>query len=202
MAWLPTMRRNGARAARTRADAVTRSTAVRWGLAGGKVLPVSTGGVPGCHRTGGVEAGLTLAAARREGAEQRRRRRGGGRHRGSGGSGERWGGPAAQAEAREVAAVRRRSGEGKIVVQGRKFGRWRRLRFKGERRGGGLEGWAPHGGRAGEREGGPGRGEDSVARATVKGGGVGVTQNGVADRWVGTRRGPVVSGWVQHEAAR
>jgi hypothetical protein len=35
----------------------------------------------------------------------------------------------------------------------RKFGRRRRLRFKGERRGGGPEGWAPCGGEAGEREG-------------------------------------------------
>jgi hypothetical protein len=30
----------------------------------------------------------------------------------------------------------------------------------------------------------------SVARTTVKGGGVGATRNGVADRWAGTRCGP------------
>jgi hypothetical protein len=58
--------------------------AARWGLAGGKVLPTSTGKVPGWRRAGGVEVGLTLAAARREGAERRRQ--------GSGGSGERLGG--------------------------------------------------------------------------------------------------------------
>jgi hypothetical protein len=29
-----------------------------------------------------------------------------------------------------------------------------------------------------------------VAHTTVKGDGVGATRNGVADRWVGTRRGP------------
>jgi hypothetical protein len=33
--------------ARACASVVTRSTMMRWGLAGGKVLPVSTGGVPG-----------------------------------------------------------------------------------------------------------------------------------------------------------
>jgi hypothetical protein len=84
-----------------RVGTVTRSTAARWRLAGGKVLLVSTSEVPGWRRVGGVEAGLTLAAARCEGAERRRRRRGGGWRRGSGGSGERWGGPAARAEARE-----------------------------------------------------------------------------------------------------
>jgi hypothetical protein len=36
-----------------------------------------------------------------------------------------------------------------------------------------------------------------VVRAKVKGGGVGATRNGVANKWAGTRRGPVVSGWVQ-----
>jgi hypothetical protein len=35
---------------RARADAVTRSTAARWGLAGSKVLPASTGGVPRWRR--------------------------------------------------------------------------------------------------------------------------------------------------------
>jgi hypothetical protein len=58
--------------------------AAQWGLADSKVLPASTDGVPGWRRPGGVEAGLTLAAARREGVERRRR--------GSGGSGERLGG--------------------------------------------------------------------------------------------------------------
>jgi hypothetical protein len=70
------------RAAHACAGAVMRSTAARWGLNGGKVLSTSTGGVPGWRRAGGVEAGLTLAAARREGLEQRRRRRGGSRRRG------------------------------------------------------------------------------------------------------------------------
>jgi hypothetical protein len=35
-------------------------------LAGGKVLPPSTGGALGWHRASGVEVGLTLAPARRE----------------------------------------------------------------------------------------------------------------------------------------
>jgi hypothetical protein len=51
-------------AAHERGGTVMSSTTVRWGLAGGKVLPEGTGGVPGWHRAGGVEAGLTLAAAR------------------------------------------------------------------------------------------------------------------------------------------
>jgi hypothetical protein len=63
--------------------------------------------------------------------------------------------------------MRRRSGEGKIMARERKFSRRRRLYFKGERRGGGPEGWAPHGGETGERErgreGGPWRGGDSTA---------------------------------------
>jgi hypothetical protein len=46
--------RGNARAPRTRsvvtARAVVRSTAAWWGLAGGKVLPASTGGVPGWRR--------------------------------------------------------------------------------------------------------------------------------------------------------
>jgi hypothetical protein len=106
---------------------------------------------------------------------------------------------------RELAAARRQSGEGKIMAQGRKFGwrRWR-LRFKGERRGGG----ARRGGRRVQAEqererekGGPGCDGDStaarrraaagsVARTIVKGGGVGATRNGVTDRWAGTRWGP------------
>jgi hypothetical protein len=126
-----------------RVSTVTRSTAARWRLAGGKVLPVSTSEVPGWHRVGGVEAGLTLAAARCEGAE--RRRRGGGRRRGSGGSGERWGGPAARAEAREKI----RPAGGGSVLKG--------AAGRGAQRGGRrVEAeW--------EREGGPWRGEDSAA---------------------------------------
>jgi hypothetical protein len=85
---------NGVRVMRAR-GAVTRSTAAQWGLASGKVLPVSTGGVPGWRRAGGAEVGLTLAAARHEGAERWRRRRVGGRCQGREGSGEQRGGPAA-----------------------------------------------------------------------------------------------------------
>jgi hypothetical protein len=125
------------RVSHAHAGAVTHSTVVRWELAGGKVLSASTDGVLGWCRARGVEAGLMLAVAQHEGAERRRRRRSGGRCRGSRGSGERRGGPTARAEVREVAEVRCQSGEGKIVVRGRKFGRWRRLHFKGERRGGG-----------------------------------------------------------------
>jgi hypothetical protein len=126
------------RVSHAHAGAVTHSTVVRWELAGGKVLPASTDGVLGWCRARGVEAGLMLAVAQHEGAERRRRRRSGGRCRGSRGSGERRGGPTARAEVREVAEVRCQSGEGKIVVRGRKFGWWRRLHFKGERRGGGA----------------------------------------------------------------
>jgi hypothetical protein len=113
-------RKRGARRARSRGGhrvELTRAPA-RSGLAGGKVLPASTGGVPGWRRAGEVEAGLTLAAAQREGGKRRRRRRGGGRRRRSGCSDEWRGGPAALAEAREVVAARRRSGEGKIAVWG------------------------------------------------------------------------------------
>jgi hypothetical protein len=56
-AWSP-------RAAHERGGTVMSSTTARWGLAGGKVLPESTSRVPGWHRADGVEAGLTLAAAR------------------------------------------------------------------------------------------------------------------------------------------
>jgi hypothetical protein len=100
---------------------VTRSTAARWGLASGKVLPASTGGAPGWRQAGGVEAGLTLAAARREGSKRWRRQRGGSRWRGRAGSGEQCGGPVAHGGAREVAAVRRRSGEEEIVAWGSEF---------------------------------------------------------------------------------
>jgi hypothetical protein len=55
------------RALLVRAGAVTRSTATRWGLAGSKVLPTSTGGVAGWRLVDRVEAGLTLAAPRCEG---------------------------------------------------------------------------------------------------------------------------------------
>jgi hypothetical protein len=57
-------------AAHAHADTVTRSTAAWWGLASGKVLPVSTGGVPGWQRAGGVEVGLTLVVAQRAGVQQ------------------------------------------------------------------------------------------------------------------------------------
>jgi hypothetical protein len=58
------------RLARACAGAVTRLTAARWGLASGKVLSMSTSGVPGWRRAGGVEAGLPLAVAQRAGAER------------------------------------------------------------------------------------------------------------------------------------
>jgi hypothetical protein len=58
------------RLARACAGVVTRLTAVRWGLASGKVLSTSTSGVPGWRRAGGVQAGLPLAMAQRAGAER------------------------------------------------------------------------------------------------------------------------------------
>jgi hypothetical protein len=118
----PATRGNGARtahAARVGAGVVTRSTAVRWGLAGGQVLPASTGGVPGWHWAGGVEAGLTLAAARREGAERRRRCRGSGRRRGREGSGERQGGPAARGRGEGGSCGAASDQRGEIAARGR-----------------------------------------------------------------------------------
>jgi hypothetical protein len=70
--------------------------ATRWGLTGGKVVSAGTGGVPGWHQAGGVEAGLTVAVARHPGVEWRCRRRGGDRRQGREGSGERRGSFVAQ----------------------------------------------------------------------------------------------------------
>jgi hypothetical protein len=83
-----------------------------------------------------------------------------------------------EVEAREVAAARRRSGEGKIVGGGEKFGRRRRLHFKGKRLGGGRRGGRrveTERGRERER-GGPGA---SWSSATAW-----------RDRWNGTLWGP------------
>jgi hypothetical protein len=96
-------------------------------LAGGKVLPMRTGGVPGWHRAGGGEVGLTLAAARREGRSSGSGAEavadvGEGRVPVSGGV-VLW----LEVEAREVVVARCQSGEEKM------------------RRGGGLEGWVPRG---------------------------------------------------------
>jgi hypothetical protein len=87
----------------------------------------------------------------------------------------------------------------------------RRLRFNGKRRGGGPEGWTPHGGRAGER----GRGRRTLARcgaacqrrgsgpAAARAGGMLLRDNG--STWLtggpGHYGGPVVSGWVRRGAA-
>jgi hypothetical protein len=80
------------------------------------VLSVSTGEVPGWHRAGGVDAGLTLAVARCEGSERRRRRRGGGRWRGREGSSERRSGPVARGGGEgagcDVVSERRRGNHG------------------------------------------------------------------------------------------
>jgi hypothetical protein len=91
------------------------------------------------------------------------------------------------------------------------------LRFKGERRGGGPEGWAPHGGGAGGREGergGHGRGGDSVVvrrRAAAarprrarqgRAAGSGRCRTAWLTGGQGRDGGPVISGWVRREAAR
>jgi hypothetical protein len=109
---------NGVRVMRAR-GAVTCSTVAQWGLASGKVLPVSTGGVPVWRRAGGAEVGLTLAAARHEGAERWRRRRVGDRCQGREGSGEQRGGPAARGggEGGGCGAALERRGE--ITARGR-----------------------------------------------------------------------------------
>jgi hypothetical protein len=172
------------------------------------MLPVSTSGVPGWRRAGGVEAGLTLVAARREGAE-RRRRRGGGQCRGREGSSEQRGGPAARGGGEGGGCGTASERRGNHRGQGTKFGRRRWLRFKGKQRGGCPEGWAPHGGGAGEREGERGglawhgaaqrRGVGAAAarprrtrvarcRATVESGGVGAMRGDVSDRWAGAPR--------------
>jgi hypothetical protein len=52
------------------ARAVARLTVARWGLAGGKVMPTSTGGVPGRRRARRVETGLTEAVGRRWGGRK------------------------------------------------------------------------------------------------------------------------------------
>jgi hypothetical protein len=54
-----------ARTACGNARAVARLTAARWQLAGGKVLPASTGGVPGRRQARRVETGFTEAVGRR-----------------------------------------------------------------------------------------------------------------------------------------
>jgi hypothetical protein len=84
------------RAARAHAGAVMRSMVARWGLAGGKVLPVSTGGVPRWRRA-------RRSAARRGGGIGMARCGGGGAgtvvtddgalalHHGEGESEVRWG---------------------------------------------------------------------------------------------------------------
>jgi hypothetical protein len=56
----------GTRAVRACGGMVAHSTAARWGLVGSKVLPVSTGGVPGRPRARRVETGLTEAVGRRK----------------------------------------------------------------------------------------------------------------------------------------
>jgi hypothetical protein len=98
------------------AGAVTRSTVALWGLADGKLLPVSNRGALGWHRAGRGDAGLTLAAARRGGSERQRRRRGGSRRRGREGSIERWGSPVAHGGGEgggcDAASERRKSRHG------------------------------------------------------------------------------------------
>jgi hypothetical protein len=211
------------RVAHARVSTVTRSTVMRCGLDSGKVLPTSTVGVPGWRRAGRGEAGLTLAVARCEGAKRRCRRIGGGRRRGREGSGEQQGGHVARGGGKGGGCCATSEWRGKNAAWGRKFGRRWRLRFKGERRGGGPEGWAPRGGGAGEREGERGAwarrgaarrcGVDASAarlrcawapryRATVEGGGVGATWDGVAAGGPGHNEGLVVSSWVRREAAR
>jgi hypothetical protein len=150
MAWRLGPRAHGnAREAHKRAGAVTRSTVARWGLADGKVLPASTGGVSGWRQAGGVEAGLTLAVAQREGSERWRRRRGGGRRRGREGSGERRGGPVAHGggEGGGCGATSERSGGNHGGVPFLKAADGRRNQR------GGRATWPTHGG-SGARAGG------------------------------------------------
>jgi hypothetical protein len=159
MAWRLGPRAHGnAREAHGRAGAVTRSTVARWGLADGKVLPASTGGVSGWRQAGGVEAGLTLAVVQREGSERWRRRRGGGRRRGREGSGERRGGPVAHGggEGGGCGAVsERRGGDhgvgGRISTDGGGVPFLKKA--SGRRNGGGRVMWLTRGG-SGVRVGG------------------------------------------------
>jgi hypothetical protein len=83
-----------------------------------------------------------------------------------------------------VAAAQHRSGEGKKLRRGgENSAGGRRLRFKGE----GAEGWAPRGGRAGERE----REGESRALGTA---GSGRRETARLTGGPGHDRGPVVSG--------
>jgi hypothetical protein len=186
-------------AARAPAGTVTRSMAARWGLAGGKVLPTRTSGVPGWRWAGGGEVGLTLAAARREGR--------------SGGSGAEavadvgeekvpvsdgvvlW----LEVEAREVVVARCQSGEGKMRCGGENLAGDGVFILKGSggeggRRGGCRVEAVRHG--AVWRSGvglvaaQPRRARAARCRVIVEGGGVGATRDGVANRWAGMPRGP------------
>jgi hypothetical protein len=87
-AWSP-------RAARARAGVVTHLTVARWGLAAGKVLPASTGGVPGWRRARRAETRLIEEVGRRWGSGKwPARRRSGGRAAPAGWRCP-WGGPVA-----------------------------------------------------------------------------------------------------------
>jgi hypothetical protein len=146
----------------------------RWGP---RVAPGRRSG-GGAHPSGGSACG----------GRARCRRRGGGQCWGRRGSGERRGGGREAGKGAAGVMSERRGG---ITVWGRELGRrcWGSPFFK---RGGGGRAQAWRG--KGSATGGRGRWR---CHATVEGGGVGATRDGAADRWAGTRRGPVDSGWVR-----
>jgi hypothetical protein len=107
-----------------------------------------------------------------------------------------------EAEAREVAAARRRTGEGKSWCGGERarsavMGSCFKRGGQGCS-GGGFEGVRPTHGGSGEELGGRRVAWFSTTafhwaarcRTTVEGGGDSVTWDGATDRWLGTRRGP------------
>jgi hypothetical protein len=183
--------------ARGQAGAVTRSMVARWGLACSKVLSASTGGVPGWRWVGGVEAGLTLAVAHLAGAE---RGVGAGAVVGVGGEGAPMSGGAVDGRQRREVQVRCQNGEGESWRGGEKTQPAAAGSLFLNRAGGeAVEGGSGESGdtwrQSGGERGGPERRRRHF-RVTVEGGGVGPMRGGVANRWAGTRWGPVVSGWV------
>jgi hypothetical protein len=196
------------------ARAVARpATAHRWTVRG-KVSSASTLAQWRRRWARGKGARLTLATARCEGAERRRWRKGGGRCRGREGSGE-WRGGRRGGEGGGCGATSEQ--DENTAWEGGGLGRRQRgSLFKrgagGEAAERGRASRATRGGGAGESEGGLGTAGERLGsrqrppagrrgrrrcHATVEGCGVGATRDGAADRWAGTRRGPVISGWVR-----
>jgi hypothetical protein len=179
------------RAAHARTGAVTRSTVARWGLAGGKVLSMSTGGVQGWRQARRAETGLT------EGVE---RRWGGGKwiawRRSSGrAASTSWrhprGGPMASGGGGEKGCGHGAGAGQKARRGGKKSGRQRATTpFQrgavGRARRGGVRASGDAWGRAEAREGGSG----AASGATTVGGGTHASQTRAIDKRGQASAGP------------